>query len=181
MFGPHGSRKSIDQIIVLCITSIRLCYSQEPNLFQTLFTSLQTPPSSNATDGLLSTDCILARANFTLPNTNITITTRLFNGQYPGPTLRLSAGDKLQLNFTNSLKDQKALFVHNVLSGPDETNLHFHGLHVSGELPSDDPTYVVEPSESYEYMTDLPEDHMGGTHWMHPHRHGSSAVSLNDS
>lgn len=139
---------------------------------------IQSPTSLSSTDGLLETDWTLESATLTVPNSDITLTTRLFNGQYPGPTLRLKAGDELQVHFTNSLEDQGVPYVHNELSAPDETNLHFHGLHVSGELPSDDATYVIKPGDSYDYVTQLPNNHMGGTHWMHPHRHGSTSLQL---
>ena len=56
--------------------------------------------------------------------------------------------------------------------------MHFHGLHVSGELPSDDVTHSVNPGESYSYLTTLPDSHMGGTHWQHPHKHGSTTLQV---
>ena len=28
------------------------------------------------------------------------------------------------------------------------------------------------------YQTSLPDDHMAGTHWLHPHRHGSTALQV---
>jgi FtsP/CotA-like multicopper oxidase with cupredoxin domain len=158
-------------LCIFCITTIQRVHSQESNL-------LQMPSSLTSTNGLLSANWTLQAGTFNLSSSKITVTTRLFNGQYPGPTLRISPGDKLQLNFSNSLSDQNAPFVHNGMSAPDETNLHFHGLHVSGELPSDDPLIVIGPGESFVYETVVPREHLGGTHWMHPHRHGSTTVSL---
>lgn len=96
----------------------------------------------------------------------------------PGPTLRLKRGDELHISFHNKLVDQNLPYVHNQVSAPDESNVHFHGLHVHGELPSDDVTYVVKPGDSYNYMTTLPQDHMPGTHWIHPHRHGSTTLQV---
>ena len=74
--------------------------------------------------------------------------------------------------------DQGIPYIHNRFSAVDESNLHFHGLHVSGELPSDDSTHVVGPGQRYEYQTSLPHNHMPGTHWIHPHRHGSTALQV---
>ncbi|KAL3926225.1 MAG: hypothetical protein SGBAC_013560 [Bacillariaceae sp.] len=96
----------------------------------------------------------------------------------PGATLRIKPGDTLNINFHNLLENRGLGYVHNQYSAADETNLHFHGLHVSGELPSDDVTHVVGPGESYDYMTKLPDSHLPGTHWMHPHRHGSTTLQV---
>jgi len=82
----------------------------------------------------------------------------------------------LHLHFISELEQSGKAYKHNSYSVPNESNLHFHGLHVSGEVPSDDTTLVVPPGESYQYMTTLPEDHMPGIHFMHPHRHGSTAL-----
>ena len=113
----------------------------------------------------------LEKSTISIPNSDITITTRLFNGLLPGPTIRLQPGDEVKVEFSNNLADQGIMFQQNMISAPDESNLHFHGLHISGELPSDDTTHVVKPGESYNYSISLPSFHMPGTHWLHPHRH----------
>jgi len=83
------------------------------------------------------------------------------------------------IHFQNDLPDQpNAPHVNNELSSPHETNLHLHGLFVSGELPSDDAKLVIKSGESYNYEIRLPEEHMPGTHWYHPHRHGSTSFQL---
>ena len=102
-----------------------------------------------------------------------------FNGTLPGPTLRVKAGDRVRILFQNRLPAQPgARRDHNELGYVDESNLHFHGLHVPAELPSDDTKLVVKPGEDFQYDTVLPQDHMPGTHWIHPHRHGSSALQV---
>ncbi|HWH23323.1 MAG TPA: multicopper oxidase domain-containing protein, partial [Candidatus Limnocylindria bacterium] len=40
-----------------------------------------------------------------------------FTGTYPGPTLKVKPGDRIEMNFVNLLKQ--------------DTNLHFHGFRVS--------------------------------------------------
>eukprot|EP00287_Rhodomonas_sp_CCMP768_P005127 CAMPEP_0196740098 /NCGR_PEP_ID=MMETSP1091-20130531/29045_1 /TAXON_ID=302021 /ORGANISM="Rhodomonas sp., Strain CCMP768" /LENGTH=490 /DNA_ID=CAMNT_0042085031 /DNA_START=156 /DNA_END=1628 /DNA_ORIENTATION=+ len=107
-----------------------------------------------------------------------TFTTRALNGTIPGPTIRLMPGDVFSIEFQNKLADQGIQYEHNAYSAPDESNIHFHGLHVSGELPSDDTTVVVSPGQSRQYSTQLPASHMPGTHWLHPHRHGSTALQV---
>ena len=114
----------------------------------------------------------------TTTTTTLALRTRLFNGVFPGPTFRVQPGDTIELNFTNRLADQSIPFHENKFSAPDETNLHFHGLHISGELPSDDITKVIKPGETFLYTVTLPDDHMPGTHWLHPHRHGSNSLQV---
>jgi FtsP/CotA-like multicopper oxidase with cupredoxin domain len=105
--------------------------------------------------------------------------TRLLNGQMPGPTIRVKAGDEMRILFKNKLQQQDTrVTTENKFSYPDSSNLHFHGSHVSGELPSDDVTYKVDPGDEYQYETHYPENHMPGTHWLHPHVHGSGALQV---
>jgi FtsP/CotA-like multicopper oxidase with cupredoxin domain len=83
------------------------------------------------------------------------------------------------------------------------TNLHFHGFHVSpmsidakGETvssldkdvvrSSDDPFVLVKPKGDHGstgehlYQVVLPKFHAPGTHWYHPHNHGSTALHVVD-
>jgi len=85
----------------------------------------------------------------------------------------------------------------NCLHGPEVTNLHYHGLHVSPQphsdyvllslysenqtdppppAPGNDPTLAVGT-----YQTDirpLPWNQPPGTFWYHSHKHGSTAVQM---
>ena len=89
--------------------------------------------------------------------------TRLFNGTLPGPTLKVKAGDTMRIFFKNELEEQPTQNTNeNEYGHPDDTNLHFHGGHVSGELPSDDVTMSVYPGTSYQYETLFPDTHMPG-------------------
>jgi FtsP/CotA-like multicopper oxidase with cupredoxin domain len=88
----------------------------------------------------------------------------------------------------------------NCFHGDNTTNLHFHGTHVSPQAPQD---YVLlelrpewrsneRPAEShadhergeiaygeYQYKLDpLPWTQAEGTHWYHPHKHGSVALQV---
>eukprot|EP00928_Gymnodinium_smaydae_P061002 TRINITY_DN4501_c0_g1_i1.p1 TRINITY_DN4501_c0_g1~~TRINITY_DN4501_c0_g1_i1.p1 ORF type:complete len:494 (+),score=44.23 TRINITY_DN4501_c0_g1_i1:101-1582(+) len=134
------------------------------------------PPSISSSNGTLQTSISIEIASPSIGG--MSMRTRLLNGKFPGPTLRVKPGDTMKIKFNNLLADQGLAYVHNQFSASDESNLHFHGLHVSGELPSDDVTYVVKPGESYDYLTTLPSDHMPGTHWLHPHRHGSTSLQV---
>lgn len=88
------------------------------------------------------------------------------NGTNTNPVKEYTFTTELDLSRLNKFND------------PDVANLHFHGLHVPGVLPSDDTTLEVLPQEEYEYVVDIPEDHEPGLHWVHPHHHGSSTLQL---
>ena len=84
-----------------------------------------------------------------------------YNNQVPGPLIEARPGDTIQIRFSNSL--------------PEETNLHFHGLHVSPAGNADNSFVMVAPSEQFQYELPLAANHSGGTFWIHPHMHGSVA------
>ncbi|CAL1164422.1 unnamed protein product [Cladocopium goreaui] len=138
---------------------------------------LPVPATVRSEGGRLDIVLTLERATI-ITSTGVTLKTRAFNGTVPGPTIRLKPGDDLTVHFKNQLPDQGSAYVHNQFSAADESNVHFHGLHVSGELPSDDSTVPVLPGQDMVYQTSLPDDHMAGTHWLHPHRHGSTALQV---
>jgi FtsP/CotA-like multicopper oxidase with cupredoxin domain len=83
----------------------------------------------------------------------------------------------------------------NCMHGDNTTNLHFHGTHVSPQSPQDyvllqltpfgTPKGTVTHSQEYEvegqfqYAVDpLPANQAEGTHWYHPHKHGSTAEQV---
>ena len=107
----------------------------------------------------------------------VTFTTRLNNGMLPSPTIRMSAGEQYYLTLQNNLgaEEQGEL---NTIRDYNWTNIHTHGLHISGEEPADSVFVVAEPGQSIEYYYDIPCDHAGGTVWYHPHHHGSTAVQV---
>jgi len=132
--------------------------------------------------------------------------TRALGGSVPGPTLTVSPGTTMRVTLRNKLTYQPDSYSSRVVvaangalegeepsyatttkldlsrlnkfNDPDVANLHFHGLHVSGVLPSDDTTLEVLPQEEYEYVIEIPEHHEPGLHWVHPHHHGSSTLQL---
>ena len=133
---------------------------------------------SSTDDGFLNVTLTLEETVVQI-NDSLSIRTRTYNGTIPGPTFRVKPGDTLNIRFINLLQGQGVGYRHNQLSAPDESNLHFHGLYVSGERPSDDTSIVVQPDGgSYEYTTTIPQVHHPGTHWIHPHRHASTTLQV---
>ena len=88
------------------------------------------------------------------------------------------AGDTLTLTFVNNLPaagfDTSSL--HNEFRDISKSNLHTHGLHISGEAPGDSIFTEIDAQASYSYTYSIPSNHMGGTFWYHPHHHGSTAM-----
>ena len=106
---------------------------------------------------------------------------RSYNGQLAGPTIRVRPGDKLHVNFRNSLPQNTCVEpqgTHTIPTCFNTTNLHTHGLHVSPTGNSDNVLLELGPNSAFEYEYDLPADHPAGTFWYHPHRHGSTALQV---
>ena len=87
----------------------------------------------------------------------------LFNGQYPGETIRANVGDTVKINFTNNL--------------PEESSVHWHGLQVENSMDGVPGVTqeAVKPGESflYEFKVETP-----GTYWYHPHQNTPHQVEM---
>ena len=85
-----------------------------------------------------------------------------FDGQPIAPTLRLSPGDQLKINYINDLpaRPQETCAITPCM---DMTNLHFHGLTVSPDAPQDDVLDMMAmPGQSLRYTVQIPQDHPPG-------------------
>lgn len=118
-----------------------------------------------------------------------------------GPTLRARAGDALSIKLTNDLVETEEPSEPpppNSYEGPMATNLHTHGLHDAvGVWDQDtakiysggDNNFVTIPPKkapedkaaSFTFDVHVPRDHLPGTHWYHPHKHGSTTIQTSTS
>ena len=84
-----------------------------------------------------------------------------YNGQVPGPTLRIQLGETLRVRFTNNL--------------PQETTIHWHGVRLPNAM--DGVPFItqkpVQPGQEFVYEF-TPKD--AGTFWFHPHVRASEQV-----
>ena len=96
----------------------------------------------------------------------------------PGPTMNMVPGNKYVVRYKNLNAFQPPEAAHNVLKDPNISNLHTHGLHISGETPGDDVTRFFEGGFGGDFVYDIPADHMGGTFWYHAHHHGSTFLQV---
>jgi len=80
-----------------------------------------------------------------------------YNGQLPGPVLRVQKGDRVKVKLTNKL--------------PQNTTIHWHGVRVPNAM--DGVPFLtqtpVKPGKSFTYDF-IPQD--AGTYWFHPHVRG---------
>lgn len=123
---------------------------------------------------------------------------RSFNGQVPGPLLKVKTGETLNVRLKNSLVapanapargaippnvSTKWNGDHNVPHHFEVTNLHMHGFdtapHLFTPLGTSNPAATmieIMPGETYNYAFPIPKDHPPGLYWYHPHHHGSTVV-----
>ena len=87
----------------------------------------------------------------------------VYNGQLPGPMIRVREGDRVRVNITNQL--------------PESTVIHFHGLEVPND--QDGVPYItqppVKPGETYTYEFTVTNS---GSHMYHSHHNAAKQVAL---
>ncbi len=91
-----------------------------------------------------------------------------YNGSTVAPTLRVLPGDVLSVTLTNNLPAMPAGSAY-----VNDTNLHYHGLHVSPNAPGDDSIDMLAlPGQTLNYQLAIPYNHPPGLYWYHSHAHG---------
>jgi uncharacterized membrane protein len=92
-----------------------------------------------------------------------TVEAYAYNGQVPGPTLRVTEGDRVRINVTNRL--------------PESTTVHWHGLVLPNEMdgPAEITQAPIEPGHSYSYEYTVGQH---GTYFYHTHDHVDRQQSL---
>jgi len=107
------------------------------------------------------------------------------NGQVPGPSIRVQAGETVTIELSNGLDPADGIPCSDTSRFCDcmFTNVHLHGMHLSSKgvldsrsLDGDDITVKLSAGESMLYQHFIPENHMPGTHWYHPHHHHATAL-----
>ena len=97
----------------------------------------------------------------TVPGT--TVEGWAYNGQIPGPQIRVREGDRVRLILKNEL--------------PESTSVHFHGLEVPND--QDGVPYITQPpiksGQSYTYEFTAPNP---GSHMYHSHHNAAKQVGL---
>jgi suppressor of ftsI len=97
-----------------------------------------------------------------------------FNSSSVAPVIRASPGDVLKITYMNELpaKSPETCAVNPCM---DMTNLHFHGMTVSPNVPQDDVLGMLAmPGQILHYSVKIPRGHLPGLFWYHTHPHGES-------
>jgi len=116
--------------------------------------------------------------------------------RFPGPTFIVRPGDSVSIVLENRLPPDTATGSNNTacmsypaanqridryedcFHGPNWTNIHYHGFHVTPGPAGDDVLLQIPPGGTYTYGFRIPANQSPGTHWYHPHKHGSVAVQV---
>jgi FtsP/CotA-like multicopper oxidase with cupredoxin domain len=105
----------------------------------------------------------LEAAPFTYTVDGVEIQGWAYNGQVPGPTIRVPKGATLKVDITNAMDDP--------------TTIHWHGAHVPWDM--DGVVWMQEPispGDTFRYEFTLDQD--AGTLWYHPHFDTARQVDL---
>jgi len=84
-----------------------------------------------------------------------------YNGDVPGPEIRLRQGERLRVVIQNNLSEA--------------TTIHWHGVRVPNAMDGvpDLTQKPIKPGESFVYEFDVPD---AGTYWYHPHEYSIEQV-----
>jgi len=84
-----------------------------------------------------------------------------YDGEVPGPEIRLRQGDRLRVVVENKL--------------PEDTTIHWHGVRVPNAMDGAPGVTQppIQPDGSFDYEFTVPD---AGTYWYHPHAHSAEQV-----
>ena len=150
------------------------------------------PPEVRAVNGVLTTTL---NVQYTDPQKvkigGCGVQLRSYNGQLVGPTLRVRAGEVMDIELNNMLpvespnevaaqvaQEADNAFIETRPHSFNTTNLHTHGLHVSPVGNSDNVLLAIPPQTKFPYEIRVPASHPPGTFWYHAHAHGSTAIQV---
>ena len=93
--------------------------------------------------------------------------------------MRMEACQTYQLTVTNALEGANPGGKWNTMKDPNTTNIHTHGLHISGESPADDVLYVkITPGESHTCENGDGCCYMGCVSIVPANRYGAQAAAI---
>ncbi|CAM9768463.1 unnamed protein product [Chrysoparadoxa australica] len=164
-----GSKRGVDEGQALTWSEVLVAREPGPHS-----EPLVQPLTRSSKDGLLETQLSITTARVSLGP--LQYMTRLYEGLFPGPTLRVLPGDRIELDLINELEDPESCFPENAFACPNITNLHVHGMHVDPTGNADNIYRRAGPGESLHYTYHVPSNHYEGLFYYHPHNAGSSTV-----
>ena len=113
---------------------------------------------------------------------------------YPAPTFIVNPGDLVQIKLYNRMDSSSNTrcmsypaansgrdTMQDCFHGPTWTNIHYHGFHVTPGGTGDNVLLMIAPLDSMQYSFRIPTNQSPGTHWYHPHKHGSVALEVGNA
>jgi suppressor of ftsI len=126
---------------------------------------LPNPPDWRSKDGVLAGTLEFKPAQVTMRGRKVV--SNVINGNYLPPTLRVRRGDTIRVNVDNDIGPAQVN-----ITGPQPTNVHYHGMDVAPKLPNGDNVFIrIKPDKELRYDVFVPKDHPQGLHWYHAHVH----------
>jgi suppressor of ftsI len=113
------------------------------------------PREVHSHDGVL--DVTLKAQTKAIQVAGDTVTARVYDGSFTGPTLFVNPGDTLNVTLINQLDEP--------------TNLHFHGFHVTPRGTGDNVFREIQPGGQFTYSFTLAATEPPGVAWYHSHLH----------
>jgi len=116
----------------------------------------------NPDPNIFETTIVAAPTQLTLENGE-EVTVFAYNGQVPGPEIRVSQGDRVIVHFKNELPAEYP------------STIHWHGIELNNKSDGTPATQTPVPTGgSYTYDFIVPR---GGVYWYHPHVRGAQVVN----
>lgn len=137
-------------LVLLLVALVNALVARTANA-QPVFDDYWTISSANGELKVLLVDEL---SNTTAAGTTVEL--RVWNQSFTAPLLKCKRGDLISIYLVNKL-DQ-------------ETNLHFHGFHVSPQIPADDAQFKIgNNGKTKLYQFRIPDNHPQGLFWYHSH------------
>lgn len=111
-------------------------------------------PRSAPSEPADTTAALQAAPGAVQPSANVSAETWLYNGEFPGPELRLTEGEVFEVELTNDL--------------PENTTIHWHGIPLSNGMDGV-PNVTQEPIEPGDSFTYKFRAEPAGTFFYHSH------------
>ena len=125
-------------------------------------TDIKPAKDVNPDPNIFETTIVAAPSKITLANGK-KVTVFAYNGQVPGPEIRVKQGDRVIVHFENKLPKEYP------------STIHWHGIELNNESDGTLMTQgTVKPGSKFTYDFIVPR---GGNHWYHPHVRGSQVVN----
>jgi len=140
------------------------------------------PSLAKTSDGDLADPPTLALpASLTISTKSVTVAGRTvdrtctYGDSFPAPTISVRQGEWVDLTFVNRIlltESDATVPAYGRRRPGSQTNVHFHGTHVTPMGSGDNMTVMLDKGDSFRYNFRVPTDHPAGLFWYHPHLHG---------